>query len=48
MSHPRKQFRITPFGCLMLFFTILLIVGIITIIAGLQPPAITTQLPYNA
>lgn len=48
MTDHRKPFRITPFGLLMLFFAILLIVGIITIIAGLQPPAITTQLPYNA
>jgi hypothetical protein len=44
---PRPKLRISPFACLMLFFALMLALGLWLLIAGLQPPAITHTLPYT-
>lgn len=44
---PRQRFRIGPFACLMLFFILLLALGLWLLAAGLQPPALTHSLPYT-
>ncbi len=42
-----QRFRLTPFACLMLFFLLMLALGICILIVGLQPPRITQALPYT-
>lgn len=43
----KPLFCISPFALLMLAFLILLALGILIIVLGMQPPRITHSLPYT-
>lgn len=44
---PKKRYRITPFGWLMLFFLLMLALGVWMLVKGPQPPGSTHSLPYT-
>ncbi len=44
----RKLPTFSPFSALMLFFLLMLLAGILTIIIGLKQPQLHTQLPHHA
>ncbi|MBR2923734.1 MAG: hypothetical protein IKC28_01785 [Clostridia bacterium] len=43
----KLRLRISPFMLLMLAFLVLLALGILIIVLGMQPPRITYSLPYT-